>query len=98
MSCVQKGSNEEGKEIKIKSRSDGCKGLGKDSFLHTNESKFALLLIYRYTLHIRVRTRHEYDILTFKPRAFNSWLVNLLSVLASLGGATANNTSQHGEE
>lgn len=98
MSCVQKGSNEEGKEIKIKSRSDVCKGLGKDFFLHTNESNFSLLLIYMYTLHIRVSTRHEYDILTFKPRAFNSWFVKLLLILTSLRGGIANNTSQHGKE
>lgn len=76
MSWLYKGNNEEGIETKVKSRSDGWERLGKDSSLHMSEGNLALLFIYKYLLYNRVSTKHKYDILTFKPRASNSWLVN----------------------
>lgn len=56
---IYKGSNEEGIETKIKSRNDGWEGMGKDSFVHTNEGNFVLILAYKYLVYTGVSTEQE---------------------------------------
>ena len=72
--------------------------MGKDSFVHTNEGNFVLLLAYKYLVYTGVSTEQEEDACSFKLRASNSWLVNLITVMESQAGAATQNTSPHGKE